>query len=344
MSSSPVSDYISPFESVEKIDYTNLVEPAFQTLGLGHNWPSGWMQSFLELLHIDLGLPWWQAIIGTTVCIRIVVFPVMVKAQKNIANLNNNQPTIQKLQVEAQLCAMRGELEKSKFANQALANYMVSENCHPTYTMLPLIVNGVIMTSMFFGLRGMTNAPVASMTTGGTAWFTDLVVSDPTFILPLTAAGTIGLMMHLGADGVNLDTMPPIMKKLMYALPIVSIPVMIAFPAALGLYWVTNNFISLAQSIVMRKPAVRNYLAIPELIKWKPDDLPMTNFFEQMKQEQAKQKKKAARIEAAKINNKINIQEQENKIRGRLLESFSKEDEERLKLNADKRLDSSKRT
>lgn len=328
---------------MDKVDYTNLLEPSFQSLGLGHSWPSGWMQTFLEYFHIDLGLPWWQAIVATTVCMRIVIFPVMVKAQKNIAILNNNQPTIQKLQVEAQLCAMRGEMEKSKFANQALMNYMSTHNCHPGFTMLPLMTNCVIMTSMFFGLRGMTNAPVASMTTGGAAWFPDLVVSDPTFILPLTAAGTIGLMMYLGADGVNLDTMPPLMRKLMFALPVVSIPVMVAFPAALGLYWVTNNFISLLQSAVMRRPAVRNYLAIPELIKWKPDDLPMTNFFEQMKKEQAKEKKAVARAEAAKISNKIKIQEKETKIRGRLLEGFSREDEERLKLNADKRLQGEKR-
>merc|ERR1712080_227858 len=133
-------------------------------------------------------------------------------------------------------------------------------------------------------------------------------------------------------------------RKLMFALPVVSIPVMIAFPAALGLYWVTNNFISLLQSAMMRRPAVRNYFSIPELIKRKPEDLPMTNFWEQMKKEAAEQKKAVARAEAAKTSNKIKIQEKESKIRGRLLEGFSKEDEERLKLNADKRLQGEKRT
>lgn len=340
--SSPTNDYVSPFASTDKMDYTNLLEPSFQSLGLGHSWPSGWMQTLLEYLHIDLGLPWWQTIVVTTVCIRIFVFPFMVKAQKNMVNMNNNLPYTQKLQVEAQLSAMKGETDKAAFANDALNNYMALNNCHPANNMLPLIVNGVVMTSMFFALRGMTNAPVASMTTGGTAWFTDLVASDPTFVLPLTAAGTIGLMMYFGADGVNLDTMPPIMKKIMIGLPIVSIPVMIAFPAALTVYWVTNNFISLGQSALMRRPAVRKYFAIGELIKWKPGDLPMTNFFEVIKTEQANQKKAAMREDAAKVRNRIRIEEQENKIRGRLLEGFTKEDKERLKHNAEKRLNESK--
>ena len=137
----------------------------------------------------------------------------MVTAQKNMARMNNHQPTLQKLQIEAQLAGMRENKDQSRFAAQALDAYQNKHNLHPIKNLLPLWVNGLFMTSMFFGLRGMTNAPVESMTTGGTAWFTDLVATDPIFILPLTASGTIALMMYLGADGMNLDTIPPIMKK-----------------------------------------------------------------------------------------------------------------------------------
>ena len=41
--------------STDIVDFTNLVEPSFASLGLGHGWPSGWMQSFMEFLHIDVG-------------------------------------------------------------------------------------------------------------------------------------------------------------------------------------------------------------------------------------------------------------------------------------------------
>ena len=33
----------------------SLAEPPFTSLGLAHMWPSGWLQAFLETLHIDLG-------------------------------------------------------------------------------------------------------------------------------------------------------------------------------------------------------------------------------------------------------------------------------------------------
>merc|ERR1719209_1093534 len=143
-------------------------------------------------------------------------------------------------------------------------------------------------------------------------------------------------MIGMETNGINLDTMPPIMKKVLILMPIVSIPIMISFPAALGLYWVTNNAISLVQSRVMRREEVRNILGIPTIIKWTPDQLPMTNFQEQLKAEFNKQEKKKKDAANAVERNRIKIQEHEN--RGNLLAAFSKEDQERLERNARRRL------
>ena len=65
----------------------------------------------------------------------------------------------------------------------------------------------------------------------------------------------------------------------MYILPLVSIPVMLQFPVALNLYWLTNNLISLVQARVFKLPAVRQKLGIGEIIAWKPEDLPMTSYY-----------------------------------------------------------------
>ena len=83
----------------------------------------------------------------------------------------------------------------------------------------------------------------------------------------------------------------------LYLMPLISIPVMLSFPAALQVgvvvssvlyctvlhctaqvYWCTNNFISLVQSRVVKHPVIKKKLGIGEMIQWKPSDLPMTNF------------------------------------------------------------------
>jgi len=311
--------------STDLVDFTNLVEPSFASMGLGHAWPSGWMQTALEFLHIDIGLPWWQAIGLTTICLRCVVFPIIVIAQKNMVTLNEHQPDIQKLQVQAQLASIRGNIDEARFANSALNNYMMANNCHPVKTILPIMCQGAFFMSMFFGIRGMTNVPVPSLTTGGALWFPDLSLADPTCVLPVLTASTLFLQLYLGADGINLDTMPPIMKKLMFVMPLVSVPVMIQFPCALNVYWLTNNMISLVQSRVIKRQAVRDYLQIPEMTKWKPEDLPATYFHEELKKEMALQRKKTEKEQATKEREQKEAQAQEHKIRGKLLAKFEEE-------------------
>ena len=58
----------------------------------------------------------------------------------------------------------------------------------------------------------------------------------------------------------------------------------------------------------------------------------------ELKKEMDLQEKEKARSAAAVERNKLKVQEHENKIRGSLLEAFSKEDQERLVRNAQKRL------
>ena len=45
--------------------------------------------------------------------------------------------------------------------------------------------------SAFLGVRGLTNLPVESMTTGGALWFTDLTIADPYHILPILSVLSI---------------------------------------------------------------------------------------------------------------------------------------------------------
>ena len=123
------------------------------------------------------------------------------------------QPTTQQLQINAQLASIKGSHEEAAFANKALHNYMMAENCHPIKTLFPVMLQGVFFGSMFFGLRGMANAPVESMKTGGLAWFSDLTLADPLMALPVITASTIYLQLYFGADGMNAANVPPFMKK-----------------------------------------------------------------------------------------------------------------------------------
>ena len=59
---------------------------------------------------------------------------------------------------------------------------------------------------------------------------------------------------------------------------------------------------------------------------------------DQLKAAHTEQEKKKKRESANREANKMKLQEHENKVRGALLDAFSKEDQERLQRNARKRL------
>jgi len=64
--------YIDPPTPIQEI-IENIVkvhpngEPTFESLGLGRWTPPGIVQNFLEFMHINLDVPWWLAIVISTV-------------------------------------------------------------------------------------------------------------------------------------------------------------------------------------------------------------------------------------------------------------------------------------
>lgn len=76
----------------------SLGEPTFQSLGLGSHWtPVGWIQNGLEFMHVDLDLPWFQAIALFAVALRLLLIPITIKSQKNAVLMRKVAPQMAQL-------------------------------------------------------------------------------------------------------------------------------------------------------------------------------------------------------------------------------------------------------
>lgn len=85
---------------VEEVSLNALGEPTLESLGLGGWSPSGMVQQCLEFFHANLGMPWWASILTGTIIVRLLLFPLVVKSQKNAAKMQNNMPELQMLQAK----------------------------------------------------------------------------------------------------------------------------------------------------------------------------------------------------------------------------------------------------
>lgn len=108
---SAISGYIpEPPPIVDENVILNAIgEPTLQSLGLGSYYtPVGWIQNILELMHADLGLTWVQSICLFAFALRICLFPITVKAQRNAVKMRKVAPQMARLNEKLSEAKMSG--------------------------------------------------------------------------------------------------------------------------------------------------------------------------------------------------------------------------------------------
>lgn len=250
-------------------EYGHGIDPPLDVMGLGSWWPSGRVQVILDYLHTGLDLPWWGSILIATIGMRVMVFPIVIRAQKNMANLLNNSEKMQDFQERMTDARNRGDQLEAMKVGKAMLAFQEQKGINPLKNIWPLVAQGTIFATMVIGLRGLANLPMESMESGGLGWFVNLTVADPYYALPLMTSATTYIMMKLGADGMTPpnERANPLLKYGIRALPILLLPITINFASAITYYWFINNIISLSQARVIRSPYLRKQLRIPQIKK-----------------------------------------------------------------------------
>ncbi|XP_054848512.1 mitochondrial inner membrane protein OXA1L [Eublepharis macularius] len=254
-------------------------ELSFQELGLGSYTPVGVIQNLLESLHVELGLPWWGAIVAGTVAARFLIFPLIVKGQREAVKLNNHLPQINELTGRINEAKRSGNKFEFSKAYSDLALYQKAHDVNPLRGFLVPLVQAPIFISFFIALRKMAELPVPSLQTGGLWWFMDLSAADPFYILPLAVTVSMWAVLELGAESGVSNPNLRVMKTVFRVMPVIILPLTISFPTAIFTYWMTSNMFSLVQVAVLRVPAVRSYLRIPERVEHDPSVLPQQEGF-----------------------------------------------------------------
>lgn len=254
-------------------------EASLSELGLGSSTPVGLIQNLLEFMHVSIGLPWWGAIVAGTILARCVVFPVIVKGQREAAKLNNVMPEMTKLTNRMNEAKQSGNKFDFSKAYTDLMMFQKKHNVNPLRGFLVPMIQAPIFISFFIALRKMAYLPVPSLQTGGLWWFTDLSAADPFYILPIAVTGTMFAILELGAEsGVDNPNLKA-MKTVFRIMPFVILPMTINFPTAVFTYWMTSNLFSLGQVALLKHPVVRQKLRIPERITHPASALPPNEGF-----------------------------------------------------------------
>ncbi|OYV16386.1 MAG: preprotein translocase subunit YidC [Methylococcaceae bacterium NSP1-1] len=171
----------------------------------------------LDKIHSVIG-NWGVAIIGVTLCIKLLFFPLSQASFKSMAKMRKIQPRLKELQE-------RFADDRPRFNTEMMAQIPV-----------------------FMALYWVLSETVEFRQAPFMLWIQDLSIQDPFFILPLIMGITMKIQQSLNPAPID-----PIQAKVMKMFPIVFTVFFLFFPAGLVLYWVINNTLSIIQQTYITK-------------------------------------------------------------------------------------------
>jgi YidC/Oxa1 family membrane protein insertase len=183
----------------------------------------------LEAIYKFVG-NWGWAIIGLTVLLKLIFFPLSAASYKSMAKMRVLTPKLMKLK--------ETYADDRSRMNQEMMELYKREKVNPLGGCLPILVQIPVFIALYWVLLGtveMRGAPWLG-------WITDLSAKDPYFILPLIMGVTMFVQTKL-----NPTPPDPIQAKVMLWMPVVFTGMFLFFPAGLVLYWTVNNVLSIAQ-------------------------------------------------------------------------------------------------
>jgi YidC/Oxa1 family membrane protein insertase len=236
------------FEGLINFFYIILYQPLFNCLILLYNYVPG---------H-DFGI----AIILLTLIIRIILYPISVKAVNSQKNLQKLQPKIQETQ-------KKYKNDKEKQAKEILDLYK-KEKINPFSGLLLALIQLPILIALYrvfwSGLNPKELAGLYSFIANPghiSALFLHIIdLSKPNLIFAILAGLTqyFQTKMLLPQNNVQkndqkkqADFAQAMQKQTLYFLPIFTIIILINLPSALGLYWTASGLFSIIQQYLIIK-------------------------------------------------------------------------------------------
>jgi YidC/Oxa1 family membrane protein insertase len=259
--------------------FANVIEQAFGPLITV-------FQSILVVVHGILGSSWGLAIVGLTVVIRAVLFPVFMRQMKAMQELQRVAPELKALQEKYKDDKQRQQQEIMSFYREHKVN--------PFASCLPLLLQLPVFVSLFYMLRTdlkkhicgsqlvtyyNAHANLAAKYRGAAhianvahlpAKFIEQTTCNTVaahsakflFIPDITNKATgvalvVLILLYVGSQLVSTMVMSasadPNQRRLMMIFPLFLVIILYRYPAGLLLYWITTNLWTIGQGYFVRR-------------------------------------------------------------------------------------------
>ncbi len=213
----------------------------------------GWFSSLSRLFLGALNLfhhyvPFGLAIVFLTIVVRLVIWPLSIKATKSMKRLAKLSPLMQELKEKHQDDPQKMQLETMKLYKDYGVN--------PVGGCLPVLLQFPIFLGYFHMMQG-----AVEMRGHPFLWVKDLSLPDtvahiagfPLNPLPLIMAVTMYIQMKVAPQPTQTNPQMEMQQKIFKIMPLFFLMFCYATASALALYWSVQNVISIFQTWVASK-------------------------------------------------------------------------------------------
>lgn len=219
-----------------------------QDLAMQFGWGIfGWFSRALLLgmnaLH-RLGLAYGLCIIGITIVIKLLFWPLTQASTRSMKRMQALQPQMKEIQTKFK--------DDPKKMNQKLMEFMKEHKVSPLGGCLPLLLQIPVFIGFYQMLRSAIELRGAHF-----LWACDLSQPDTVAVLfgfpinplPLIMGATQFWQARLTPASPGVD---PVQQKMMQYMPLLFIFILYNFSAGLALYWTVQNLLSILQNKLIR--------------------------------------------------------------------------------------------
>ena len=181
---------------------------------------------------------WGLAIILLTVSVKAVTFPLQWKSMKSMQEMQRIQPQIEELKKR-----LGGDTQRF---NEEQMKLFKEHGVNPMGGCLPMVIQMPVWFALYTTLRVSVELYNSMFIPG---WLVDLTSIDPYYILPVAMGATMLLTQILTPQPMS----NPSQKTIGYVMTAVFSVMMVNLPSGLTLYIFTNNLLSIAMQMYLKR-------------------------------------------------------------------------------------------
>ncbi|KAL9110737.1 MAG: hypothetical protein Q9227_004729 [Pyrenula ochraceoflavens] len=256
----PSTPNIEPISSIIPDGSLGHLQSVGLDIGYG---PTLLMQNALEVCHVVSDTPWVISAIILACLTRAVMFPLMLQSSDTIARQAYIKPQVEEIRKEMSNASWNSDVTEATQVRMRLKKLYHENGIKPWNMFKPMLVQGLAGYGTWRALRRMAELPLPALEDESFFWITDLLQSDPFYVLPACQAVLLYLNVSAARKSNDMSAegaMP--FKSMMYIFPLISFAFLSVQPGIIQISFATTSLLMFLMGATTRNPTFRAKLGL----------------------------------------------------------------------------------